>query len=118
MSHDDLISALRTRFHYSIVGYKPISFNYRFCAPNKLFESYSLSLPVLASSENPTLSRLVGDCGVVSDFSSLNAADLYERLQNGYIKKQESAFSAYIEKFNFDVRAEAVFSSLYKRASG
>lgn len=112
MSHDDLIGTLRMRFHYSIIGYKPVSFNYRFCAPNKLFESYSLSLPVLANSENPTLSRLVRDCGVVSDFSSLDPVELHNWLRIGYAEKQESAFLAYRNTYNFDARAEAVFSFL------
>lgn len=112
MSHGKLISTLTKQFHYSIVGYKPVSFNYRFCAPNKLFESYSLSLPVLANSENPTLSRLTGACGVVSDFSSLDAVELHDRLRIGYSRKQKSAFSAYKNYYNFDARAEEVFSFL------
>ena len=110
LSHEDLIDTLKKSFHYSIVGYKPVSFNHRYCAPNKLFESYSLSLPVLANRGNPTLRRLVAECGVLADFDSLRAVELYSNLQRNYPRKVEASYLAYKDTYNFEARAESVLS--------
>lgn len=109
MAHSDLIEYLKGDFHYSVVGYKPITFNYRFCAPNKLLESYSVSLPVLANTENPSLARLVVDCGVMRDFSSINAEELHAALRENYLFRQKAAHFSYSTQYNFDAKAESTF---------
>ena len=102
--HDSLIIKLKENYHYSIVGYKPINFNLMNCAPNKLYEAMSVSLPVIANSLNPTLRRVVANtkAGVLVDFSRLAEELSYSELVNGYNKANIHAYDAYSTRYNLE----------------
>lgn len=104
VSHDRLIDLLSLDFHFSIVGYKPISFNYEYCAPNKLFESFSLSLPVIGNVLNPTIHRVLKEWhgGIVANFNSLDGEWLYTQLVNDYHKCNINAYNAHINRYNLN----------------
>lgn len=118
MRHADLLAALGSGFHYAVVGYKPLNFNWTFCAPNKFYESLSCSLPVVANSLNPTLRRLVGEtgagiCGTFDDLSWLNA----DLLCNDYAARNGAAHAAYCATFNFETALAASGLSLCQSAA-
>lgn len=104
LSHEGLIRCLREGFHYSLVGYRPVLFNYKYCAPNKLFESFSLSLPVIGNIGNPTIARILEQetGGVLADFEGMDGERLYGELVDGYRDRVLAAYSAYSDRYNFD----------------
>lgn len=106
--HEQLLKELRTGgYHYSVVGYKPTSFNSKFCAPNKFYEALSLSLPVVGHSGNPTLVRLVGEtqAGHVLDLGNLECHRICPTLREGYDERTRAAYSAYDKGMNFQAMA-------------
>lgn len=104
LKHDELIARLRRKYHYSLVGYRPTNYNNTYCAPNKLFESMSLSLPVLGNSRNPPLVRVLSETGggELVDFERLDAETLLAQLAHNYAKKNVCAFRAYSQQYNFE----------------
>lgn len=76
ISHEQLIIELckQDRFHFSIVGYRPININQLYSAPNKLIESLSCGLPVIGHIHNPYIFDLIKHyrCGLLCDFNKLN----------------------------------------------
>lgn len=108
LPHRKLLEILAQNFHYSLVGYKPVMFNYKYCAPNKLYESFSFSLPVIGSVENPTITQVLEDWngGLLVDFSKLEGNWLYQELVHDYKNKSFCAYSAFINRFNFDCVAD------------
>lgn len=103
LEHNSLLKELKLQ-NFSIVGYKPINLNNKFCAPNKLFESYSLSLPVIVNKNNPTLKRIVENYGggIIIDFSNIPSDLLSEIKVDEYYKMNENAYKIYQNTFNFD----------------
>jgi hypothetical protein len=114
--HSDLLCLLE-QFHYSIVGYRPKNFNSKYCTPNKLFESFALSLPVIANKSNPTLVKYINEtnAGLLIDFEDdLNKQINYEYLKNNYKKFSKNAFNAYDGKYNFNYYAKSEMDPLLK----
>lgn len=106
-AHHELIEALRNDFHFSVIGYKPIDFNHEYCAPNKLFESFGLSLPVLGNMRNPTIRRIISEWGggLLADFGDLVGDALFHALSEDYQMKNKQAYQAYTKRFNFNLIA-------------
>ena len=104
-THSELTKILE-RFHVSVIGYRPITFNNKYCAPNKLFECFSLSLPVLANSNNPTLQSIMAEekYGRLYDFSQIQ--DGFEKIIDDFASKLawfgNNCFKAYNSKYNFE----------------
>lgn len=104
LRHDELITKLKD-FHYSIIGYKPTNFNTKYCAPNKLFEALSMSLPVLLNSNNPTLVNFpqVKLIGYVLDFSNLGEESNSILLDSDrYQSLNKSTYNLYENKYNLN----------------
>lgn len=74
--HEQLIIELckQDRFHFSIVGYRPINLNQLYSAPNRLIEGLACSLPIIGHIDNPYIFDLIRDynCGLLCDFNKLN----------------------------------------------
>ncbi|MFA5973316.1 MAG: hypothetical protein WC780_13280 [Lentimicrobiaceae bacterium] len=105
IEHSSLISFL-DEFDVSIIGYRPYKFNNKYCAPNKLYEAFSISLPVLANTLNPPLFDIISTykCGVLTDFSNLDEhfEIIINELRQNYDYYKSSCYKAYVEKYNFD----------------
>ncbi|MDA9347794.1 hypothetical protein N9Q87_00735 [Porticoccaceae bacterium] len=104
LPHAELIKEL-ARYHYTVVGYKPVDFNSEFCAPNKLFEAFSLSLPPIVNSGNPTLANFEGirSLGVVYDFDHLDEKLLSILLDNEiYSELNKNTHKMYAECFHLE----------------
>jgi hypothetical protein len=115
LSHQSLMD-LMDRMNVSIVGYRPYKYNNKFCAPNKLYESLSKSLPVIVSSQNPPLKEIVTkyQCGMVANFENLDndIDNIIKELIEKYDFLCISAFSAYINKYNFEYSISKTFQSI------
>ena len=104
LSHEELLKKLK-RYHYSVIGYKPIDFNAKYCAPNKLLEALSLSLPTIIHSGNPSLRNIINihEVGIFYDFNTLdkNFLKLLKSKKNyyGYNKK---SYQMYKNVYNLD----------------
>jgi len=104
LRHDELLLRLN-EYHFTIIGYKPIDFNHKFCAPNKLFESLSLSIPVICNNLNPTLVRYIEEnenIGFLYNFSNLSAEFSVEILIEKYKQLNIGAYDSYQNKYNFE----------------
>lgn len=110
VSHNELLSILKDKvYHFSIVGYRPTDFNHTYCVPNKLYESFSFSLPVIINQCNPTLVNILNetDAGLQINFEEEIASQLdLEIIFNNYDKWVLNAFNAYSTKYNFEYFAK------------
>jgi len=104
LPHKELLMVLN-QYHFSVIGYKPINFNTKYCAPNKLYEALSLSLPVIVNKNNPTLANFpnINSFGIIADFDNLDK-NLYEKLKNheDYKKLNQNAYKQYVERQNLN----------------
>jgi hypothetical protein len=104
-NHSDLVSTLE-QYDISIIGYRPYKFNNKFCAPNKLYEAFSLSLPVILNSLNPPLYEEFSNntCGYLVDFSELDEVfeNTVHKIRSNYVSLNYNCFQTYIEKYNFE----------------
>lgn len=107
--HSELLKLLDD-YHISIIGYRPYSFNNKYCAPNKLYEALSLSLPIIGNNLNPPLVEIIKEeeCGILSDFSAIS--DCFEEILNNihsnFYKYNKSSYNAYIRKYHFKSNIE------------
>lgn len=103
--HDELLILLDD-FHISIIGYRPHSFNNKYCAPNKLYEALSLSMPIIANSLNPPLVDIINEekCGILTNFDkiSTNFTVIINEIKNNYFEYNRNCFDAYTTKYHFD----------------
>jgi hypothetical protein len=105
LPHGELVQELQSgKYHYSIVGYKCVDFNSKFCAPNKLFESFSLSLPSVCHRGNPTLWRLIRSTGGgrLLDLGNLEDVSTTQSLRANYEDLPGAAYSAYTGNLNLE----------------
>lgn len=103
LEHKKLLERLKD-YHFTIIGYRPNNFNTKYCAPNKLFESFSLSLPVILNINNPTLKNFefANSVGILADFNKLDS-DFYEILMScNYALFNEKSYQLYQAKYNHD----------------
>lgn len=113
--HSQLLFLLND-FHFSIIGYRPFNYNNRFCAPNKLYEAFSLSLPVIVNNLNPPLESIVNrnKAGIIWNFSNLNE-DFYTELiesYNIYEKLVKNSYNSYTCNFNFNMKFSQILEDL------
>lgn len=116
ITHDELLAMLNN-YHFSIVGYRPIDFNHKYCAPNKLYEAFSFSIPVIANIKNPTLSSLINETGtgILIDFDSDICSQFnIDNIKSNYNKYSLNAFNVYINKFNFEYFAKTQLDPVIK----
>jgi hypothetical protein len=115
LGHSDLLLKL-AEMDASVIGYRPYKLNNKYCAPNKLYESLSLSLPVIVNSLNPPLDELVRmyKVGVSVDFSRIDSlfTGLTEELKSSYPSFNRLAFEAYSKQFHFENYASNVINSI------
>ncbi|APG60425.1 hypothetical protein [Christiangramia salexigens] len=104
LEHKELLERLK-KYHFTIVGYRPNNFNTKFCAPNKLFESFSLSLPVIMNKNNPTLKNFeyAKSVGVLVDFNKLDRNFYKTLIDCNYVYYNKKSFQLYQSKYNLDV---------------
>jgi len=104
LGHACLMQALRDNYHFSIVGYRPINFNTLNCAPNKFYESISLSLPIIGNRLNPTIKRVISQtkAGLYLDFSRLPSELYYDKILQNYSFYNENAYFSYLTNLNFE----------------
>jgi hypothetical protein len=104
LPHAELIKKL-SEYHYSIIGYKPINFNAEYCAPNKLYEALSLSLPSIINIGNPSLVNIdnIQRVGILYDFNKLDK-DLLDLLKSDieYHKFNKQSYQMYCNFYNLD----------------
>jgi len=104
--HDELVKMLES-FHYSIIGYRPFDYNNKYCAPNKLYEAFSLSLPVIVNSNNPPLVDIIEEhrCGIAWDFENLNIELLkcIEESFDNYALYIKNSYELYMMKYNSEI---------------
>jgi hypothetical protein len=73
----------------SVVMYLPTYTNNRLCAPNRLYLSYFLGLPIIVNKENPVLSAFVDNYNAglfVEDFIGKPTPEFFHKLNNLNIK--------------------------------
>ena len=114
VNHKELLSLLKD-YHFSIVGYRPVDFNHKYCVPNKLFEAFSFSLPVIANKKNPTLVKIVNEtkAGMLIDFE----VNIYEQLdidkiRLNYDNYSLKSFNAYKNKYYFEYFAKTQLDNI------
>lgn len=109
--HEELLMLLED-FHISIIGYRPHSFNNKYCAPNKLYEALSLSMPIIANSLNPPLVEIINEekCGLLTNFDeiSINFSEILNEVHKYYLEYNRNSFDAYITKYHFDANIEKI----------
>lgn len=105
LSHKELLKTLLI-YNYSVIGYRPIDFNSKYCSPNKLYEALSFSLPTILNSNNPTLIRFYNhhsDCCIIHDFSELNDTFLDKILdKSNYSGLNKASFDLYQSDYNLE----------------
>lgn len=116
IDHSLLLQEL-SKYHFSIIGYRPLNFNTKYCVPNKLYEAFSLSLPVILNSNNPTLSSFsnLETFGLLIDFThfELNEREILKIIEN-YSNLNKYSYCQYIDNYNL----ENVFSQLESKING
>ncbi len=102
--HHQLLELVRGEADLAVVGYRPTSFNTHQCAPNKLFESMSLSLPVLGSKTNPPIGRILEEtrAGLSVDLENTDVDHILEEVRSSYEEMAASAYEAYSRRYNFE----------------
>lgn len=86
----------------SVVIFDCDSYNTKYCASGKCYESLFEGVPIL-SSENPPLKRLCREYGI--GVSNDNYADAIRQLESGYSTYVENVHR-YVEKIDYDNRLE------------
>lgn len=89
----------------SIVMYLPTYINNRLCAPNRLYISVKLGLPVIVNKDNPVLSAFIRnyECGFyidditsTSDFNALLQVDTYAFVES-YNQLRQEQIDSFVE---------------------
>jgi len=101
--HKSLITMLDL-FNYSVIGYRPYDYNNKYCAPNKLYEAFSQSLPVIVNKMNPPLDNFISsdNCGISLDFDNLNTEAYLEIVNKSkeYPLMNNKCYNLYLDSYN------------------
>ncbi|HUW91577.1 MAG TPA: hypothetical protein VMV74_00315 [Bacteroidales bacterium] len=115
MDHDTLVWML-SQFQYSIIGYRPVDYNNTYCAPNKLYEAFSMSLPVIVNSKNPPLKRIIEEnaCGITWDFDCLDSdlINVILKSRDQYSQFNLNCHNLYLERFNLSTELSGVKNNI------
>ncbi len=84
----------------SVVIFDCETYNTKYCASGKCYESLFEGVPILAS-ENPPLKRLCDECGI--GVSNDNYAEAIRKLESNFADYVESVKN-YVEQLNYDER--------------
>jgi hypothetical protein len=112
-SHNELLEILRSS-KFGFVGYRPIDFNTRFCAPNKMFEMMSMGVIPLISAENIHLGAFIVDNRQIVDWT-LEISQLKDQihdLNQDYLRVSRECLCLVQSKYNIKTEFGVWFTSM------
>jgi glycosyltransferase involved in cell wall biosynthesis len=97
-----------------IILYKDVSINYKFCAPNKLFEYWSYGIPVIGDilpgltslSVDHKIARFVDLDNTEEVINAINDLSKISKIQIQEMFKSKYSFDNYLEKLEFKLKVK------------